>query len=424
MPIHNGDDDSLYNTDQLAQQINTSNVQQMSMLAATVDEDDSMYNLEEEELERQIGTVGGADDVAQQNTVMQRVNVAPPRPPRPYPPPQAPRQPPAPPKIHTPAEVRSMSVNQIDKATQRPQNTPDGLHHLNEQKYRMEALDPKHRMGDLLMYCFNIYQRIKPQAPFFQWLDSMSYFEVCKHIKQYRMGQLADQGMYEHHARPKADEDVRRLAPMFVKSVKYLDGRTRATYRVHVDGGALKWRNKTFDTVKLNRETVFSGIGWAMWVLSANKAVYTNSHILGESHHSGFLSGGVVKGAGEWKVADGRVEFITGKTGHYKCDLNSLRESIKTMQGLGISFTNAKVVVWDQMTDEPAAFPVSDLLNSYTLDVKYKAYGKKPLTDVVKHKRASETMGAIGSHRTKKAAAPPPPPQSAKPKRPLGQPGT
>ncbi|TWU57656.1 hypothetical protein [Rubripirellula reticaptiva] len=53
-------------------------------------------------------------------------------------------------------------------------------------------------------------------------------------------------------------------------------------------------------------------------MLSPIDVFYTGSHIIGQFHHSSFLRGNSVKGAGEWMVKNGTLKIITSKSGHYR----------------------------------------------------------------------------------------------------------
>jgi hypothetical protein len=98
------------------------------------------------------------------------------------------------------------------------------------------------------------------------------------------------------------------------KAMNYQDNK----YEVHFEGGILKdYQGNPVTTPKVH-STVFSGEGWAIFVCSASAKLYIGSHIAGEQHHSSFLGGGAVSGAGEIAVVNGRIRLITCKSGHYK----------------------------------------------------------------------------------------------------------
>ncbi len=62
----------------------------------------------------------------------------------------------------------------------------------------------------------------------------------------------------------------------------------------------------------------FSGKGFAIYVMSPTGEFYSASHKVGLFHHSSFLGGDEIGGAGEWKIEDGILKSITNKSGHYE----------------------------------------------------------------------------------------------------------
>ncbi len=65
-------------------------------------------------------------------------------------------------------------------------------------------------------------------------------------------------------------------------------------------------------------KTVFSGEGWAIFVVDLEGNLYAGSHEEGKFHHSSFLSGRPVQAAGEMVVEDGIPKVVTCKSGHYQ----------------------------------------------------------------------------------------------------------
>jgi hypothetical protein len=90
----------------------------------------------------------------------------------------------------------------------------------------------------------------------------------------------------------------------------------RAVCELHGGGAVTQGdSNEPYDTSALFSK--FKGKGWAIYVMDAQGRLFAAQHKVGLFHHSSFLAGGVVAGAGEIKVAGGKVEGITNKSGHY-----------------------------------------------------------------------------------------------------------
>jgi hypothetical protein len=209
---------------------------------------------------------------------------------------------------------------------------PSGTIPMRGDQYNLEKLDSHHRMGNLLLACLREYEEREPQLGFFEWLDGMPEFE--------RMTLLRGQGS----SRPSSDILLPSVVRAFVRGVAYLDSRTRLTYRVRVQGGKLVQNRATFDTDRL--KTVWSGPGWAIYVLSKHKHLYANSHVFGEFHHSSFTSGSAVICAGEMKVSQGQLKILTAKTGHYKTPKENFVTAIRHLQEKGVHPSSYTVKVF------------------------------------------------------------------------------
>jgi hypothetical protein len=84
-----------------------------------------------------------------------------------------------------------------------------------------------------------------------------------------------------------------------------------------------------FDTRALT--THFSGIGFAIFVVSPTGTFYSTNHVVNKFHHSTFLAGAPVMAAGEWAVFNGRILFMSHKTGHYKAGPDNLQNALKVL---------------------------------------------------------------------------------------------
>ena len=80
--------------------------------------------------------------------------------------------------------------------------------------------------------------------------------------------------------------------------------------------------------------------------MSADGRFYSTSHKIGLFHHSSFLAGGAVAGAGEMQVVGGTLKYITNKSGHY---WPGDRELVQTLTALKRASVDISAVVLAQL---------------------------------------------------------------------------
>ena len=93
--------------------------------------------------------------------------------------------------------------------------------------------------------------------------------------------------------------------------------------------------NQLLDTKKM--VTHHSGPGFAIYVISGEGNFHVASHKVGQYHHSSILAGGKVACAGEMKVTNGILSFISNKSGHYRPDNDDLLHALAILQKNGNS---------------------------------------------------------------------------------------
>jgi hypothetical protein len=126
------------------------------------------------------------------------------------------------------------------------------------------------------------------------------------------------------------------------KGVKYCDERERRSYVINVDAGKVTDAgNETYDTT--DESTVFSGKGWAIFVMAPDDTLYAHSHVADEFHHSSFLAGAPIKCGGEIKIELGVIKEVTPKTGHYKAGAPELKEFLLFCKQHGVLLRNVRV---------------------------------------------------------------------------------
>lgn len=230
---------------------------------------------------------------------------------------------------------------------------PKGQLPLANDKYMMEKLDPRHRMGDLLLVCLNEYDRRKPHLPFFEWIASVPEFELMKLFVGVR-------------ARGAPDTLMPSVVKAFVQGVAYLDGKTRRSYVISFRNGRMYQNDVLFDTA--NHSTCFSGVGWAIYVLSPDdrKKFYAASHKFGLFHHSSFLQGNPVTCAGELQVQQGRLVTLTPKTGHYRTPPDNFRRCIEHLRDVRhIAPHSYQVPVYRGMSQDPVMVKADEFLRGF-----------------------------------------------------------
>ena len=119
--------------------------------------------------------------------------------------------------------------------------------------------------------------------------------------------------------------------------VKYIQtDEARKEFELEI-GGSLKQGGEAYDTSKMYSK--FMGDGFGIFVMSADGRFYSTSHKIGLFHHSSFLAGGAVAGAGEMKVEGGTLKYITNKSGHYWPGDRELVQTLTALKraGVGIS---------------------------------------------------------------------------------------
>ncbi|WP_214407021.1 hypothetical protein [Pseudonocardia lacus] len=102
--------------------------------------------------------------------------------------------------------------------------------------------------------------------------------------------------------------------------VEYFTPEVLEAHRVVVIDGKLHWAHDGSPLDTSNASTVHSaGQPRAMFVMDRNGNLYVSpEQIVGQLHHSSFLGGGPVAGAGEISVVNGVPQIMSRKSGHYR----------------------------------------------------------------------------------------------------------
>lgn len=138
--------------------------------------------------------------------------------------------------------------------------------------------------------------------------------------------------------------------------VKYLDGAERAAYQLKVvDGLLVDASGKRFDTT--NASSAHTGAGSAIFVMAPDGTLYgALSHNVGRFHHSSFLAGGPVAGAGELVVKEGVLQTLSDRSGHYSPDAPYTAQALDRLQRMGVDLSNVTVESWNHGRTSAKAF--------------------------------------------------------------------
>lgn len=127
-------------------------------------------------------------------------------------------------------------------------------------------------------------------------------------------------------------------------TVRYLTAEERQSFRLFVRDGKLYDANgKLFDTTA--SATHFSD-GSAIFVMDEDGALYASKyHEPGHFHHSSFLSGAPVAGAGELRVVDGELRLITDSSGHYRPAQDFSNQVIEQLRSQGLKIDLSQIAL-------------------------------------------------------------------------------
>lgn len=125
-------------------------------------------------------------------------------------------------------------------------------------------------------------------------------------------------------------------------SVRYLDETQRAAYQVDIIDGFIMQKG-----APLNTQTIKSkkAEGYAIYVISPDYKMYVGPYELGRFHHSSFLSGAPVIGAGEIQTDEhGKILMISSKSGHYKPTAMQLHNTFDFLRAHGVNLSRVKLI--------------------------------------------------------------------------------
>ena len=214
-------------------------------------------------------------------------------------------------------------------------------------QYLLERQDKKHRMGDLLDVCLDAYKIHDPGDKncehFYKWLDSMSDWDRLMLVKNKVRFQLSN--AQRSQGASSEDSNIQpSMVRAFMKGVAYLDQAGRRQHRLRFVAGTAMLNGVEFDTKEM--QTVHSGRGFAIWVISEKGRMYAGNHVKGMLHHSSFLAGANIMCGGEMKAGMGKILFLSGKTGHYQAATEHMVWALSALEPRVDNFDEIKVLVF------------------------------------------------------------------------------
>jgi hypothetical protein len=229
----------------------------------------------------------------------------------------------------------------------------------------LEALDPKHRMGEMLNHMLRVFKEVTPPifhaklSLFFLWIDGFCR-DVPADVTEILVKEYGEPG--------------RAMCEDFVRAgVAYKDkAEERKPYMLTFRGGKVYRGGELFDTSKC--VTAHSGAGWAIYVVNPRGQWFAGSHRVGAFHHSTFLGGRPVLSAGEMQVVQGAVTVLTAKSGHYQPTMEQFVNGLKSLKRACISLDRCQVEVYEGRGKPVRIAAVPFMVNSY-LQARHLVWG-------------------------------------------------
>lgn len=130
------------------------------------------------------------------------------------------------------------------------------------------------------------------------------------------------------------------------KVVRYLDETERKAYLVTIrDGKFYDADGNLLDTtgsVLLHEEEP----DLAIWVMDGHGNIYVSTTPeINVFNHASFLAGGEVAAAGDIKVVNGELRYLTNGSGHYKPRWNFLKQAMDHMRSQGVQIESSQIFI-------------------------------------------------------------------------------
>ncbi|MBF4995792.1 hypothetical protein IRT45_01320 [Nocardia sp. BSTN01] len=118
-------------------------------------------------------------------------------------------------------------------------------------------------------------------------------------------------------------------------------GRQQFRLRIH-EGRIYDAQGRLFDT--RSGVSVWNGQGNAIFVMDEHGNLYASLFQQpGVFHHSSFLAGAPVAGAGELVVINGELQMITDSSGHYRPSHGYTLQVVDRLRAMGVQITRDQI---------------------------------------------------------------------------------
>jgi len=130
--------------------------------------------------------------------------------------------------------------------------------------------------------------------------------------------------------------------------VRYFSDDERERHRLTVHDGRLHdWKGKPFRSKKGGSLWSGSQEARSIFVVDDKGNLFaSNAQDKGRLHHSSFLGGAPVASAGEIGVVNGRVTFLSDRSGHYSPPADCITQAIRYLHDEGVNFDGGTLHRW------------------------------------------------------------------------------
>lgn len=233
------------------------------------------------------------------------------------------------------------------------------------EEYWVEALAPSHPGPLLKKHLQREWERGNSKLSFLDWLDSDKGMQAYSDART-RFAGYVDFQSDEFINHSQTGRRI-RLADLNKMQVKYLSEEERRPYRIDFERDKdqkayLSQNEKPFCTAKHKSHGKFGG---AIFVVDAKGQFYGGTQVLNSFHHSSFLGGAAIRGAGELFVDEnGSLFAISNNTGHYEAGPNEMLNVLKLLSVNGINLNKVTLKLYNHDTHQCEIFNAQRYLST------------------------------------------------------------
>ncbi|MDP1834624.1 MAG: hypothetical protein Q8K75_01730 [Chlamydiales bacterium] len=129
------------------------------------------------------------------------------------------------------------------------------------------------------------------------------------------------------------------------KQVKYYDENERKNFALSISdsGSFVNIHAAPYDSSTAKSIPIKPGT--EIFVMGPDQTIYSAAYQPSELHHSSFLAGGAIIGAGELKIENGELKAISNRSGHYKPNEQNLLDVLKILDAKKVPLENVQLEV-------------------------------------------------------------------------------